>query len=156
MFQHLTVPMKYFLRIIILAIVIILLADVVITTVRGIMVSVHAYGEVISNTTEKPLLPALEAVDLFMLALVVLLLALGLVKLFLSDMPFISNFDLPWLKVGDIHDIKALLWNAMLLTLMVLFCIRMFNTDQLGWTDLVLPGAVFLLALSGKFMKDNH
>ena len=135
----------------------VLLIDVAVIVARGVIMSVGAYTRLAEDASQHPLLPALEALDLFLFAVVILILAVGLAKLFLGDLPLFSGVELSWLKLDSFSALKLLLWDALLLTLVVFFVADMIAHDmELNWFSLVLPGSILMLALASFLLKQKH
>jgi uncharacterized membrane protein YqhA len=103
-----------------------------------------------------PGLELLHSLDFFLVSLVLMILALGVAKLFL--LPPTLNFSarLPaWLHVETFSDLKFLLWETILTTLLIaaLPVLVAGMHGKLDWTALVIPAAVLVLALSLYCMK---
>ena len=66
----------------------------------------------------KPGLQILKGLDLFLVSIVFMILGLGILKIFVfSHMPFT---DLPdWLNIKNFKELKILLWETILVTLVV-------------------------------------
>ena len=85
-----------------------------------------------------------------------LVLGLGIAKLFVVNLTEEETAALPiWLRIDSITQLKVLLWETTLTTLMIVALsdlIRgLFTT--LAWSALTIPAAILLLALSLFFMK---
>jgi uncharacterized membrane protein YqhA len=111
-----------------------------------------------SEGTARPGLELLHSLDLFLISLVLMILALGVAKLFLlRSRPGARRIvDLPsWLQIESFSDLKFLLWETILTTLLVaalpILATGLF--EKLDWTALVVPATVLLLALSLYFMR---
>jgi len=145
--------MKYILRATIGLICVILIVNAIALVVRGTLMTVHAYMNLGDPTIERPLLPALEAVDLFFMALAFFITAIGLAQLFVGDLQIVKGLSFAWLKIENFIQLKLLLWDTFLVTLLVLFITRMFSTQLLDWSTLVLPAAILMLTLSSFLLK---
>jgi len=121
----------------------------------GVYKTFHAFMVLADQGTQgKPGLEIVESLDLFLVGLVFLIVSLGFMKLFHPEFSWFKDFNLPWLKVDDFFQLKQLIWNAFLLTLLVTFGIQLLRTiGDWNWTLLVVPGSVLLFALAAKFMK---
>ena len=149
--------MKHLLRIAIGLIGIILIFDAVVLVVRGVMETWHAYRDFFTGApVERPLLPALEAVDMFFMALAFFIVAVGLVQLFVGDLPWLRTDHLTWLRIDSFGQLKLLLWDTFLVTIMVLFVTRLISTHELDWDLLVLPAAILMLTISSFLLKSKH
>lgn len=100
----------------------------------------------------------LRSVDLFLVAIVLFVFSLGLFVLFFSanDSTFPTKLP-PWLRVKDFIQLKVLLWEAILTTLVVSYLAalaeRRLNGGELVVGDLIIPGAILLIAVSLFFLK---
>ena len=90
--------------------------------------------------------------------MVLLVLALGIAKLFLLDPRSEESAGLPaWLQINSISELKVLLWETILTTLLILGLSSLTATAfaKPDWTMLVMPIAILTLALSLYFMKKH-
>jgi len=127
----------------------------------GGRIAFHAYQLIFSkmDTGEnvRPGLEVLHSLDFLLIALVLLILGLGVAKLFLLP-PAIAGrtYALPtWLNMKTFSDLKVLLWETILVALVV-FGLPTLSGELVGkldWSALVLPAAIALLALGLFFMK---
>src|SRR6187401_2708046 len=145
--------MHYVLRVLISVISAILIIDSIVLVSRGVLMTWHAYRDLTDPTIDRPLIPALEAVDLFFLALVFLIMAIGLVQLFVGDIRLVRLPALAWLKIQSFTALKVLLWDTFLVTLLVLFVTRLILVDTINWEVLILPGAILMLTVSSYLLK---
>lgn len=115
--------------------------------------SIHAYGIVfLKMESEKP--PAveiLESIDLFLIGLVFLIFSLGLTKIFLGRI--VDEEDeskLPkWLRIKNFFELKILLWQTILVSLVVLFVDHLFqNEGKMSWNLLIVPVSILILSIS--------
>ena len=99
----------------------------------------------------------LHAVDFFLIAIVFYVLALGITLLFHnSDVPF--PIKLPdWLRIKDFLHLKIILWEAILTTMVVSYIAHLvekkISGSETSVNDLIVPGAVLVIALSLYFVK---
>lgn len=120
----------------------------------GAMRSLHGYREYIrlwSGHSEvgSPGVYLAEALDSFLLALVSLIFGLGILKTFVTY--HVDDAKLPpWLHIHDFKQLKVLLWETILVTLVV-FSINFFT--EVSLKTLILPAAVLILSLSLYLMK---
>jgi uncharacterized membrane protein YqhA len=125
--------------------------------IAGAAKCVHGYVEFLNTGFEstehnRPGLYLLEGLDNFMSALVFMIFGLGTARLFIFDE--LDNERLPrWLRLRDIKDLKILLWETILIT-MVIFCISHIWRNDLNSVEiLILPGVIFILSLSLYLVK---
>ncbi len=149
--------MKHLLRIAIGLIGVILVLDALVLVVRGVRETWHAYHDILTGAAvERPMLPALEAVDMFFMALAFFIVAIGLVQLFVGDLPWLRTDHLTWLRIESFGQLKLLLWDTFLVTIMVLFVTRLISAHELNWDLLVLPAAILMLTISSFLLKSKH
>jgi len=115
-------------------------------------------GEI--HTDTHPGLMLLESLDVFLVAIVFFIFAIGIAVLFLAKPKEdgSSTLQLPkWLNINNFTDLKLLLWEAVLTTLVVYFVSDIIKKDgHYDWTILLLPGAILLLTVSTFLLKKGH
>ena len=115
--------------------------------------SLHAYGIVFfGHESEKPAgVEILESIDLFLIGLVFLIFSLGLIKIFLGRLAGDEDdSSLPrWLRIRNFMELKLLLWQTILVSLVIFFVDQIVEADGLlKWDILILPVAILILSLS--------
>ena len=101
----------------------------------------------------------LKTIDMFLLAIVFFVFSLGILVLFLdSD---VIPIKLPeWLRIKTFIQLKVTLWEAILTTLVVSYLAglaeKKFDKQLISLYDLILPGAILLIALSLFFLKKGE
>ncbi len=149
--------MKYIMRGTIGLICIILVLNAVVLVLRGVMLTYEAYHDLFFQADiERPLLPALEAVDMFFMGLAFIIVAIGLAQLFMSDLALLKNLSFSWLRVESFEDLKLLLWDTFLVTMLVLFVTRLISAHTIGWEMLVLPASILMLSIGSFLLKQKH
>lgn len=124
---------------------------------RGVILTYEAYYAFLTHAdVERPLLPALEAVDLFFMALAFIILAIGLAQLFMGEIDMVKNLSISWLRVESFVELKLLLWDTLVVTILVLFVTRLITTQTFGWDTLVLPSAILMLSIGSFLLKQKH
>ncbi len=120
--------------------------------------SVHAYVLIYQGKVEeRPGIHLVESLDGFLLSIVFLIFAIGFGKLFLPDLKLLKSIHVTWLEPKNFSDLKQILWEAILTTLVVLFAILIVqDIKNLGWNHLVIPGSVALIAIGLKMLKSSH
>lgn len=128
--------------------------------IMGVIRGFQAYKEVIhfmrGHHEVKPGLHIAESLDTFLIAIVTLIISIGIAKIF-----FLSDEDsaqLPkWLDIHSFKDLKILLWETILLTLVVLFLTILANVGMdFSWKLLIIPISILLLSISLILMKGKH
>jgi len=150
--------MKLLLRIIILIICVFTFFNALVFVGLSVYRSIHAYISIYhGNVEERPGLHLVESLDGFLIAIVFLIFSIGFGKLFIPDMKILENIQLSWLNPKSFSDLKQVLWEAILTTLVVLFSIEIVqDINHLGWNHLIIPGSVVLIAGGLKLLKSSH
>jgi uncharacterized membrane protein YqhA len=125
------------------------------TTVIGVYKTAHAVYILFTVGMEgRPGVEVLESLDLFLVAFVFLILSLSFITLFHPESKLFEGLHLPWLKIDDFFKLKHITWNAILLTLVIIFGTQvMKGIGQADWKILIVPIAVLLFAASAKLLK---
>jgi len=153
---------QYLLKVRYLVVVIVVVAvlDALGSMVLGVQRAFHAYALIIGGNpagrAERPGLEMLHSLDFLIVSMVLLVLALGIAKLFLRNPGEHDDARLPaWLRIQNITDLKVLIWEMILTTLLIVAMSEISETiyEQPTWTVLLTPVAVLMLALSLFFMK---
>ena len=105
-------------------------------------------------------LPGVEiarSLDAFLIALVFIVFAVGVTELFVVPSDDSALAMVPeWMRVKSLTELKFLLWEALLVTLVVGSVESLVvTTHGLTWSALILPGATFILAL-GLYFSRKH
>lgn len=104
------------------------------------------------------ILAVIELTDLFLLATVLYVIAIGLFELFIDD-----RLDLPnWLEIHDLNDLKEKLLGVIIVVMAVLFLGQVATwdgvQDLLGYgtaTALVIASLTWFLSQKGKKERDK-
>jgi uncharacterized membrane protein YqhA len=103
----------------------------------------------------------LQAIDLFLIAIVFFVFGLGLTMIFTIAHPLESQLP-EWLRIRNFTQLKVLLWEAILTTLVIAFLNtlaqkRIVNGTFDPW-DLIIPVGVLMIAASLFLLKksENH
>ena len=110
-----------------------------------------------SYTTALMAVSLLHAVDAFLVAIVFFVMSLGILVLFHNpEKPLPVNLP-QWLRVENFMQLKVILWEAILTTLVVSSLARLaemkIRGEEININSLVIPGIVFLFAISLFFLK---
>ena len=102
----------------------------------------------------------LHAVDFFLVAIVFFVLSLGMMLLFYR-VDATHPLKLPeWLKIKDFLQLKVILWEAILTTLVVSHVANLvekkINGVPTSLNDLLVPAAVLVISLSLFFVKKGE
>ena len=96
-----------------------------------------------------------ESVDALLFSLVLLVLSLGTAGLFLAVGDDAGQAKLPpWMRIKSLTDLKLLLWEAIMATLVVAAASGFIAAmPHLEWRHLILPVAILVLAVSYFLLK---
>jgi uncharacterized membrane protein YqhA len=130
--------------------------------VMGTRIAIHAYWHLMDDTAgagwSRPGVELLHSLDFLFVALVLLVLGLGVAKLFLLKLSDEESQPLPrWLRIQSITQLKILLWETILTTLLIVSLSDLIRDlfTKLEWSALAMPVAILILALSLFFMKKD-
>ena len=151
-------------RFLVLAIVFFTIINAIAFVIMGIYISFDGIMGMIQgqiHTDERPGLKILESLDVFLVALVFLIFAMGIGKLFLTNEKDEGRFKLPdWMNIHNFTELKLLLWEAVLTTLVVFFISDVVKHEgHYSWEIMVIPLSIALLSLSIYIIKkgeSNH
>jgi len=127
--------------------------------VMGTRIAIKAYAHILDEappTLARPGVELLHSLDFLFVSLVLLVLGLGIAKLFIVQLPKAETDALPvWLRIDSISQLKVLLWETILTTLLIVALSDLIRGlfTSLSWSALTIPGAILLLALSLFFIK---
>ncbi|OLY93249.1 hypothetical protein BUE76_16165 [Cnuella takakiae] len=106
---------------------------------------------------QEAMLALLESVDVFLIALVFLVLAIGLVQLFLGKSIAGMQEHTAWLRFDDFTELKLVLWKTILTTMLIAFFVELYKNRQHPGPELLLfPGSILLISLSLFLLKQKH
>jgi uncharacterized membrane protein YqhA len=102
----------------------------------------------------------LRAVDIFLVAIVFFVMALGFFILF-DDHDTHLTVKLPeWLRVKNFTQLKIILWEAILTTLVVTWLVSLVEKKVSGAAfdiqSLIIPGGILIIAVSLFFLKKGE
>jgi uncharacterized membrane protein YqhA len=128
--------------------------------VSGAVKSIHGYSEFITmwsgnEDVQTPGIHLAEGLDAFLLALVFLVFGLGIMKIFTHYDKKQDNLP-DWLNISSFKELKVLLWETILVTLVVFSVHPSTLGGGPAWQPLVLPGVIFILSLSLYLMKKEE
>ena len=127
--------------------------------VLGVLRAVQAYRHLFTPSglqpEARPGVHIAESVDALLFSLVLLVLSLGTASLFLTTTDTEDTRKLPeWMRVKSLTELKLLLWEAILATLVVAAASGIIAAlPHLEWKLLVLPAAILLLSVSYFLLK---
>lgn len=153
------------LNIVIIVIVVFVFGAGIFITGLGIYDFTHAFhffetfGE--KGSIQFATLSLLKAVDLFLLAIVLFVFSFGLMVLFNNKTDRALPPNLPaWLKVKNFTELKVILWEAVLTTLVISYLAYLAELraeeKMITIQDITVPGAILLIAISLFFLKKGE
>jgi len=126
----------------------------------GIRTALHAYHLILSGAKDvgenRPGVELLHSLDTLFISMVLIVLALGMAKLFLRNPTEHDDSKLPvWLRIESITELKVLIWETVLTTLLIVAMSDVSSAlyEPTTWAILLTPAAVLLLAISLFFIK---
>jgi len=141
---------------------------VAIAGIALVFIGIYKFGLAVSHVTysDKEHMTGLIAtgllktIDMFLLAIVFFVFSLGILVLF-QDSESLIPVKLPeWLRIKTFIQLKVTLWEAILTTLVVSYLAglaeKKFANLPFDLYDLIIPGAIFLIALSLYFLKKGE
>jgi uncharacterized membrane protein YqhA len=140
--------------------VIFTLINSVLCLAAGIRESVEGYRVIFQYLSGEeivgPKLLLLESLDSFLAALVFLIFGLGIVKIFIAPDRMIEGLP-GWLQIHSFVELKILLWESILVTLVVMTMGTVARRlDSLSWDVLVLPAVVLVMAVGLYLMRSGE
>jgi uncharacterized membrane protein YqhA len=102
----------------------------------------------------------LKAIDMFLMAIVFFVLSLGFMILFTSPETELPVQLPTWLRVRNFMQLKVILWEAILTTLVVSYLAglaeKKIEGTQMNFSVLVIPGVILLISLSLYFLTKGE
>lgn len=127
--------------------------------IAGVLESLHGYKiffEYGLKGEERPGAYLLGGLDLFLVSMVFLIFALGILSIFINYHKADENLP-DWLKITNFKGLKILLWETVLVTLVVFSFTRILTSkESLQWGALILPGVILILTLALFLMKRSE
>jgi len=145
------------LRFVFLIAVIVTFANSIAFLFIGIRSAWHGYVAIFdSHAGERPGLMFLESLDMFMVSVVFLVFGFGMVRIFTHY--HTTGEQLPgWLQIKDFKELKILLWETILVTLVVVsVSVAIRQIEHPTWEVLIIPGMILLLSVSLFVMRKEE
>lgn len=119
----------------------------------GLVSAYHAFLIFIGQGEGRVGVHLIEAIDKLLFALVIMILAAGIFKLFVGNKETFGN-SLVLKGINSFKELKILLWETLLLTLTVWSALGfIIETEKLHYEQLILPASILLLAISLYIVK---
>jgi uncharacterized membrane protein YqhA len=125
-----------------------------------LIVFIHLQTSNPHETTMRVAIGLLSAIDMFLLSTVFFVFSVGLLVLFRDPAAELPVRLPEWLRVKNFMQLKVILWEAILTTL-VIACLtglatRRMKGDEFSAVLLTLPGIIFLISLSLYFLRKSE
>jgi uncharacterized membrane protein YqhA len=110
------------------------------------------------HTDATPGIRLFEALDVFLIGFLFLIFSIGFSQLFIPKpsklMNVLDGITPKWLKVENFTQLKLILWDTVLTTLVVLFIGNAFRANgNYNWQLVIIPIAILLISLSKYLIK---
>jgi uncharacterized membrane protein YqhA len=151
-------PQKlFYIRYFLIIVVIFLLISSLAFIGLGVVHSIEGYKILLGfnpgpELETRPGIYLLEGLDTFMAGIVFMIFAFGIARLFLFD--HVEDDKLPkWLNIHNFKELKILLWETILVTLVVYTLGDLVKTTAATLELLYLPVVILILSLSLFLMR---
>lgn len=151
-----------YVRYILLVAVVFLLLSACAFIIVGSIHCLHGFVELarhdfLPTEEARPGLHLLEGLDAYMVALIFMIFGLGIARLFVFDKANVEGLP-AWLNIHDIKELKVLLWETILVTLVILCVTNLAKHPVRSWEVLLFPGVILILSLALYFVrgKESH
>ena len=135
------------------------LINSVVFMITGIFRSIEGYimfyEQIAHHKEGRPGVMLLEGLDSFLISLVFLIFGLGILKIFTHYHK--EDANLPnWLKIDSFSELKILLWETILITIVILSISKLAVANVvLSWDVLIMPCFLLLLTISYFLVKSK-
>jgi uncharacterized membrane protein YqhA len=102
----------------------------------------------------RPGMYLLKGLELFLVSMVFMIFSLAILRLFIAYGDGDEHLP-PWLKIHNFKELKLLLWETIIVTLVVFSLTKMASIESLTWTALILPGIILMLTVGLFLMKKS-
>jgi uncharacterized membrane protein YqhA len=152
------------LRVLISVIALIVFASGIVLTVLGGYDFIHTFtylGGGQHNIVGMMAVSLLRSIDLFLVAIVFFVFSIGVLALFNTKRDGVFPINFPkWLEIRNFIQLKVILWEAILTTLVVSYLAGLaeqrMQGEALALQHLIIPGAILLIAISLFFLKKGE
>lgn len=110
------------------------------------------------HTDATPGITLFLALDVFLIAFLFLIFSIGFAQLFIPKpskiLDLVSDITPEWLKVENFTQLKLILWDTVLTTLVVIFIGDAFKANgEYDWQLTIIPIAIMLISFSRYLIK---
>jgi uncharacterized membrane protein YqhA len=106
---------------------------------------IHLYESFIQRDWLNPGIDIIEGLDSFMVALLFVIFAYGIYRIFILHDADDSKFP-SWLQVRSFGELKLLLWETTIVTLIVFSITIVIHSEKTGWDQLIVPSIILMLS----------
>ena len=148
------------IRILFIVIITFTFLNSVVFIILGVLRSIKGYFNIVEGISHKefhnPGLILGESLDSFLIAIVFLIFAFGIYKLFVFKET--DKFEIPkWANVKNLSELKFLMWESIIITLVVMSIVNiMESVHHLNWTNVILPTIVLILSIGYFVIKKSE
>ena len=125
--------------------------------VGGAIECIHGYNLFFKHGMSEEYRPGmylLKGLEMFLVSMVFMIFSLAILKLFIAYGE--GDEHLPgWLKIHNFKELKLLLWETIIVTLVVFSLTKMASIEALTWNALILPGIILMLTGGLFLMKKS-
>ena len=130
----------------------------------GVYETVLGIGGIIKGQVHTDVAPGLklvEALDVFLIGFLFLVFSIGFAQLFIPKpsrlMDSLDSITPSWLRVESFTQLKIILWDTILTTLVVIFVESIVSANGVYvWELMVIPIAIVLISLSRYLIKKGQ
>ncbi|MBO9572903.1 MAG: YqhA family protein [Chitinophagaceae bacterium] len=108
---------------------------------------IYLYKSIISHDWLNPGVYIIEGLDSFMVSMLFLIFSYGISKIFILHSSDDAKFP-PWLSVNSFSELKLLLWETTIVTLIVFSISSLVHNEKSGWDQLIVPCIILLLSVA--------
>ena len=110
------------------------------------------------HTDANPDLMLFESIDYFLVGFLFLILSIGFLQLFFPRpskiVTAVQTITPEWLKVENFTQLKLILWDTVLTTLVIMFFAEAYkNQGEYEWKLMLLPITILIITFSKYLMK---
>jgi uncharacterized membrane protein YqhA len=113
--------------------------------------TLYEYG---LDEEKRPGMKLLKGLDLFLVSMVFMIIALGILRVFGFAGQFKGDTE-QWMDMNAFRELKVLIWETILVTMVVFTLTFIASSKVFHFEMLILPGSVLLLSLA-LFVMRKH
>jgi uncharacterized membrane protein YqhA len=108
---------------------------------------IHLYNSIAEREWLNPGVDIIEGLDSFMVALLFVIFAYGIYRIFILHDADDSKFP-SWLHVRSFSELKLLLWETTVVTLIIFSVTIVVHSEKSGWDQLIVPSIILMLSIA--------